>query len=159
MEEIDVPITMECTEIILKQMKECLCKIKNKKSKGTGFFCIISDKQNKKYNVLITNNQVINDEIIKENDNITVSFNNDKEKKNIKLDDNRKIYTSEKYGITIIEIKKEDNINNYLDLDDYIMSDILDDNDKTQKLIDKTIYNSVSKRRIICIIWSIDWYI
>jgi len=28
-----VPVTIECTNIILKPMKECICKIKNKKRK------------------------------------------------------------------------------------------------------------------------------
>ena len=31
-------ITIENTEIILKQMKKCICKINNKNGKGTGFF-------------------------------------------------------------------------------------------------------------------------
>ena len=77
-------ITMECTEIILKQMKECICIIKNKKGNGTGFFCKISDKN---INILLTNNHVINDEIIKENENIVVSLNNNKEMKKIELDE------------------------------------------------------------------------
>ena len=34
-------------------------------------------------------------------------------------------YTNREYDIAIIEIKDSDNINNYLDLDDYIIDDIL----------------------------------
>ena len=34
-------------------------------------------------------------------------------------------YTNEEYDITIIEIKKEDNINNYLELDDILINDII----------------------------------
>ena len=34
-------------------------------------------------------------------------------------------YTNEEYDITIIEIKEEDNINHYLELDDIILNDIL----------------------------------
>ena len=38
LDKYPIPITIECTSIILYQMKECICKIKNKKGKGTGFF-------------------------------------------------------------------------------------------------------------------------
>ena len=74
-------ITMECTQIILNQMKECICKIENKNGNGTGFFCKISDKN---INLLITNNHVIDKEIIKENDNIIISFDNDEVMKKIR---------------------------------------------------------------------------
>ena len=113
------PVTIECTNIILNQMKECICKIKNKKGKGTGFFC--------KYNnikLMITNNHLIDEEILKENNNIIVSINDDKnEKINIKIND-KKIYTSIKYDITIIEIKEE-KINNYIELDKDIFDDYI----------------------------------
>ena len=55
-----IPITIECTNIILQQMKNCICKINNKKGKGTGFFCKINNEL-----VMITNNHVIDEEIIK----------------------------------------------------------------------------------------------
>ena len=42
-------ITIEKTEIILKQMKESICQIQNKNGDGTGFFCKILNK--------ITNNK------------------------------------------------------------------------------------------------------
>ena len=32
------PISVEETELILKQMKNCVCKIHNGQKKGTGFF-------------------------------------------------------------------------------------------------------------------------
>ena len=34
-----LPITIDETEIILKQMKNGICKIENKNGHGTGFFC------------------------------------------------------------------------------------------------------------------------
>ena len=34
-------------------------------------------------------------------------------------------YINEEYDITIIEIKEEDNINNYLELDDVIINEII----------------------------------
>ena len=54
---------------------------------------------------MITNNHVINEEIIKENDNIIVSINDENEDINIKIND-KKIYTNQNYDITIIEIKE-----------------------------------------------------
>ena len=125
LESFPVPVTMECTDTILKQMKECICKINNQKGKGTGFFCYIPNN-NKKIPVLITCNHVIDEEIIKKDDNIIVTLNNDKEKKIINLNKNRKIYTNKKelYDTTIIEIKEEDNINKYLDLDVHLFDDI-----------------------------------
>ena len=103
------PITIDSTRKILKQMENCICKINNYNGKGTGFFCYILDKKNNnKIPVLITNNHVINEKIIQENDNILVSLNDEQEKKiNINLYEKRKIYTSDqdKYDTTIIEIK------------------------------------------------------
>ena len=63
---------------------------------------------------MVTNNHVIDEEIIKENKEIIVTLNDDKEKIKINIE-NRKIYTNEKYDVTIIEIKE--NIKNYLELD------------------------------------------
>ena len=55
----------------------------------------------------MTNNHIIDEKIIKENKNIYVTLNDNKEKINIIIDDNRKIYTSKQYDTTIIEIKKK----------------------------------------------------
>ena len=98
------PITIECTNKIIEQMKKSICKIRNKNGKGTGFFCFIP-----KFNqyALITNNHIIDEKIIKENNNLIVRLNDDKEKIDIRLDDNRKIYTNKDYDITIIEMKSE----------------------------------------------------
>ena len=74
--------------------------------------------------VLITNNNVINNDDILNNSIISLSINNDKNLKKIKLDNNRKIYSNEKFHITIIEIKvNEDKLNNkYIELDDKIIN-------------------------------------
>jgi len=54
-------VSLESTEIIAKQMKKNIFKIcSNDGSRGTGFFCKIPIIDNKKLNVLITNNHVIN---------------------------------------------------------------------------------------------------
>ena len=113
------PVTIEGTIKILEQLKNCICKIENKNGNGTGFFCYIPYK-NEKLEVLITNNHIIDEEIINENEKIEVSINDDKEYKIIELK-NKKIYTSKLYDTTIIEINSvNDNIHNYLELDDQI---------------------------------------
>ena len=115
-------VTIEKTKKILDQMQNCVCKIKNMKGKGTGFFCKIP-VENGKMPVLMTNNHLIDEEILKKN-NINVSLNDDKEKINIKIDNNRKLYTSKKYDTTIIEIKPEkDKIKFFLELDEDIFQD------------------------------------
>ena len=116
-----LPVTIEDTEIILKQMKNSICKIENENGNGTGFFCLISNKK-----LLITNNHVINEEIIKQNNIIRVTLNDNKIKKNIKIKD---YYTSEKYDTTIIEINDIDENIYFLEID----NDIFDENNYIYK--------------------------
>ena len=125
-----VPITIECTNIILQQMKNCICKISNKKGRGTGFFCKIKNEI-----VMITNNHVLDEEIIKENNKIIVAINDDKEEIKINLE-NRKIYTNKEYDVTIIEIKEK--INNYLELDNNIFKENIN-------IYYEDIYNTISR--------------
>ena len=89
-----VPVSIETKKKILFQMQNCICKINNSNGKGTGFFCYITNikNQNIKYPVLITNNHVINEQIIEESKSIKLSLNDDDTKTidiNLK---NRKIY-------------------------------------------------------------------
>jgi hypothetical protein len=49
-------------------------------------------------------------------------------------------YTNKGNDITIIELKEEDNINNYLELDDIIMDDILNNIDRTEEYINENVY-------------------
>ena len=110
-------ISLESTEIIINQMKKKIFKIYlDNGTKGTGFFCRIPLINNKELKLLITNNHLINLEM----ERITISINNDKILKAIELN-NRLKYTNREYDITIIEIKKEDNITDYLELDENIM--------------------------------------
>ncbi len=115
------PVSIEGTKKILNQLENNICKIYKKDGgKGTGFFCNIS------YNniiipVMMTNNHVIDEKYIKENNEILITLNDDKEEKVIKINDKRKIYTNKEYDTTIIEIKqKEDNINNFMEIDENI---------------------------------------
>ena len=90
--------------------------------------------------VFITNNHIINNELLYK-DNSIIEINIEEENNIIKLNLNNRIkYTNEEYDITIIEIKNEDNINNYLELDDNIINDIINNNNKNKNYIDKTIY-------------------
>ena len=115
-----LPVSIEGTEKILSQMKNSICKIY--KCNGTGFFCNILHN-NDNFKALITNYHVINEKYIKDNKIIKISLNDDKEEKDLELN-NREIYLNEEYDITIIGIKNSDKINaNYLELDDNIFKD------------------------------------
>ena len=74
------PVNIEKTELILNQMKNCICRIQGGNSFGTGFFCHIPFR-NEKLPILITNNHILNNKYIKENKRIELSLNNDKQKK------------------------------------------------------------------------------
>ena len=50
------------------------------------------------------------------------------------------IYTSELYDTTIIEIKENDNINNFMELDEKIIHDIINNKNENIKYKDDTIY-------------------
>ena len=114
------PLTIEKNEIILEQMKKCICKIYGNKI-GTGFFCKIL-YQKILLPVLITNFSIIDNDFLLYNKQIKISLNNDKVIKFIIIDKERKLYFSPKneYDIMIIRLKGEDEIYNYLELDDNI---------------------------------------
>ena len=141
-------ISYESTEKILEQMKNTVCKIKlTDGSLGTGFFCKIPfPTKEKLLPVLITNNHLINKELLKDKKGIILIYQKETEKyKTLNLE-NRLYYTDEDYDITIIEIKENrDEINNFLELDDNILLNILDNtsdaNDNSHLLyISETIY-------------------
>ena len=134
-------LSYECTKKILTQMEKYICKIKIGNEQGTGFFCKIPfpDKKNM-LTVLITNNHVINQVILyKENSKIDIYIKEETDIKEINLD-NRLKYTNEKYDVTIIELKEQDNIKNYLELDDNIINNIINNINKNKEYIDETIY-------------------
>jgi len=124
LEEYPYPASINTTSIILEQMKNCICKIINVPKEGTGFFCHIRRED---ITVMITNNHIINEEILKNNSKIDISINDGFEKKEISLN-NKKLYTSKEYDITIIELN-QDEIQYYIDLDENIFKE------------DKNIYN------------------
>ena len=108
----------------------------NKKGRGTGFFCYIPyENENKKIPVMITNNHIIDENIFNENKNknknIRVTINDDEKNIDIKIDNDTKFYTNIKEDITIIEIKKEKEIKEFLEID----NNIFDDNENTINIL------------------------
>jgi len=102
-------------------MENNICKIyKFDGGKGSGFFCnIISGKEI--IPVLMTNNHLIDEKYLNENNEIQLSLNDDNEIKKIEINGKKKIYTNKEYDITIIEIKPEkDKINNLMEIDEKI---------------------------------------
>lgn len=91
----------------------------SKGNKGSGFLCKIPfPDEFHLLPVLITNNHVLNEEELTKNIKIKISFYDDKITKIINIFPERKIYTSVKYDISIIEIFPEkDDIKNFLDVE------------------------------------------
>ena len=108
---------------ILESSKKSICEINvNNQKKGTAFFCLIPFPD--KYNLLpiiITNYGVIKDSIFKKK----ITFFLEDKNYEIELEYDRKVYLSEKYDITIIEIRKEDglDINTFLEIDENIFKE------------------------------------
>jgi V8-like Glu-specific endopeptidase len=124
-----IPVPIEGIKKILFQLENCICQIYNKNGgKGTGFFTKILFK-NKLLPVLITNNHVLEEKDIKDNEIIELTMYDKKENGNkdisIKIDNLRIRYTNSEIDITIIEIKpEEDKINsNYLEIEEEEMTE------------------------------------
>ena len=98
-------------------IEKIICKIliEEELKSGTGFFFFFWENNMK---VMITNNHVINDEYLRNKKEIKIEIG--EEKKEINLELKRYKMTNEEFDFTIIEIIKEDNINNYLEIDENI---------------------------------------
>ena len=125
------PVTYESTKKILESMEKCVCKISYKKKIiGTGFFCKIPIPGNKNpLPVLITNNHVINDNLLNQgNEQITITTRKEQNKpKNIILNkQKRRAFSFPQNGITMIEIKESDNIKYFLDIDENFLDGNMD---------------------------------
>ena len=118
------PLSIEIIKKITYQMENCVCKIYKKNETASGFFIKIN-YQSKMLPILMTNNHVITEQEIKKNIIITLSLNNGMVLREIKLDDSRLIFTDQELDITIVEIKEnEDEIHNFLEIDDKLNNDI-----------------------------------
>jgi len=113
-------ITIEKTEKLINQMKNCICKIEGKEF-GTGFFCKINYNQDI-IPVLISNTHILNMDFIKLNNEIKISTNDDNDIKTLNIDENDIIYISpfDKYDIIIIKLREDSE--NYLELDENIFT-------------------------------------
>ena len=102
----------------------------NNKYLGVGFFCEIEHK-NKKIQLLITSYQTLNEKNIGSRNNIIVSLNNN----DIVIKVGFMMLISEKYNLSVIEIKNETNDINFIEIDENIYKN------KTEELFTKkTIY-------------------
>ena len=115
-------ISIKKTEIILNQMKNCICKIEGKEQ-GTGFFCKLK-YQEKIIQTLITNAHILDTDFIKLNNKVKISFN-EKEIKIINLDESDIIYLSpiEKYDIIILKLNEKSEFDNFLEIDESIFNE------------------------------------
>ena len=103
-------------KIINEQMDKSVCKIKcYDGTNGTGFFCKIFEKNN--INALITNYHVLREIDIEKGKSIEFYISDEQITKKIEINDDRKTHSSKKYDISIIEIKKNDNLGNILFLE------------------------------------------
>ena len=133
---IEPRLNKESMDIISKKLHKCVYQIDNNQ---TGFFTKIPYKSNL-LPVLITNNHSIGEEQLTNDKTIALYFNNKKDYKYINLNNERKRYTNEILDLTIIELKKNDNINEYLELDDEIINAFKNNvNDNNYKLIVKKL--------------------
>ena len=71
----------------------------------------------------MTNYHVLNEKDFGENKKLNLSLNEEKETKIIDLSIERKTYFNKDYDITLIELKNEDKIKDYLELDDNLFQD------------------------------------
>ena len=112
----------------------CICKIKLKREYGTGFFCKITFEK-KIIKVLLTNHHVLNENNFKENKKLNLLLNDEKELRIIDLEIKRETYFNKDYNLVVIELKENDNIENYLELDDDLFK-----NNADIIYLDKSLY-------------------
>ena len=141
-------VYIDGTNKILKQMRNCICKVYSGRN-GTGFFTHIP-YNNGKMPVLITNYHVINENFIIQNQVIKLGLNDDLYDKDIKLNGNRKIYLDKYYDIAIIAINEEDKLNNdnFLELDDKLLISNSEEIYKTDNSIYIIQYPKVDKASV-----------
>ena len=128
------PVDIENTKTILNQLMNCICKIKFKGGFGTGFFCKIPFKK-ETLKILMTNYHILNEKDFKDIKNLNISLNDDKKILKIDLELDRENYFNKEYDVALIELRDEDNIKDYLELDNNLFKNNSEINHK-----DKSIY-------------------
>ena len=118
--------------------EKSMCKIEYNGKKGSGFFYKQNISKIKYYNklFLMTNNHILDSNFIKNYNELTIVYNN--KEKMIPLKNRIKI-TNKTLDYTIIEIKENDKIEEFFEIDNDII------NNKNDNLND--IYNSSIPRR------------
>ena len=140
-------------------MNNSICKIEKEKTTGTGFISIIPfpDKFNQ-LPVLFTCNHILNNNELKIGRIIKLIFN--QKEISIKLNESRKIYTSDEneYDTTIIELKQDEyNNNDLLEIDDDIYKEGQLDNIYKQSSVYIIHYpNGIEPKYSLDVIKSID---
>ena len=114
-------LDLELIKQFILKAEKAICKILLPNSYGSGFFCKIpyTENINLLLPVLITCNHVLSKDIIESKNNIDLIFNDGK-KMMISLKETRKKWTDEIMDFTIIEIKENDDIEEYFQLDENI---------------------------------------
>ena len=130
--------------------KDIICNIRITNKQSIAFFCKIPlSKKSSLLCVITTDYSELNDISIINERKIEIKIRNKKGTKTINLN-NRFIYTNNTYGITIIEIKYDDDIRNFLELDDIIIDEILNDFDKNK------YRNEYYRNELLCIVQYIE---
>ena len=116
-------IPLDKADYKYKSKENCICRIIGK-MKGTGFFCKVK-VGGELTPVLITNYHVVDDDFMNQNQKLTFYIKNDLHSIDIKYN---KIYSSirDKYDMMIIRLK-EGEVNNYLEIDENIFYNSVDD--------------------------------
>ena len=117
------PVDIKKTLLIIDQMINFICRIKINETNGTGFFCNIPMENNETKHFLLTSYQVLNEIEYNNIEEINIFLNDENDKKTINLKIKRITYFNKEYDITLIEIKEDDDINNFLELDDKLFID------------------------------------
>ena len=101
--------------IKMSGIEKCICKIIRKNKICSGFFCAVPEKNMK---LLVTNNHAIDEIYLKQENKIAyMTIENELELYNeIDLGKERFKLTNKELDLTIIEILKEDNIKNFLEV-------------------------------------------
>lgn len=134
--EYPTPFSIDETEIIINQMKKCICKIYINNIQATGFFCKIPYLK-KDLTVLITCYHLFENLNLENNQEIKFYIFNRKQPYSINLDNKRNFHFSEKYDTTIIELNSEEIKDfEFLELDENIINNKISRNE----LIGETLY-------------------
>jgi len=110
-------------DLLPEDIKNCVFKIdftiengQSESKTGAGFVCNISNIK-----AFITNNHILSQEFLN-NEKKLILYNYKNEQKEINLELDRYKYTDKELDFTIIEIIKEDNFKDFLEIDEYIDS-------------------------------------